>query len=118
MVTLCTDIVDRHDLLKFFTFFPDMTDCLRRAGGKNHCTIVNSNSRLFAREHSNREKRVKFDRGFTVRFQGGRQGSREPKTAQCGAVLLNANVWDLRLFSVRFFAAGPKVDPRVKCIMS
>ena len=50
--------------------------------------------------------------------QGGRQGSREPKTAQCGAVLLNANVWDLRLFSVRFFAAGPKVDPRVKCIMS
>ena len=49
---------------------------------------------------------------------GGRQGSREPKTAQCGAVLLNANVWDLRLFSVRFFAAGPKVDPRVKCIMS
>ena len=51
-------------------------------------------------------------------YQGGRQGSREPKTAQCGAVLLNANVWDLRLFSVRFFAAGPKVDPRVKCIMS
>ena len=50
--------------------------------------------------------------------RGGRQGSREPKTAQCGAVLLNANVWDLRLFSVRFFAAGPKVDPRVKCIMS
>ena len=52
------------------------------------------------------------------RTRGGRQGSREPKTAQCGAVLLNANVWDLRLFSVRFFAAGPKVDPRVKCIMS
>ena len=50
--------------------------------------------------------------------RGGRQGSREPKTAQCGAVLLNANVWDLRLFSVGFFAAGPKVDPRVKCIMS
>ena len=53
-----------------------------------------------------------------VTGRGGRQGSREPKTAQCGAVLLNANVWDLRLFSVRFFAAGPKVDPRVKCIMS
>ena len=55
---------------------------------------------------------------LSIDNQGGRQGSREPKTAQCGAVLLNENVWDLRLFSVRFFAAGPKVDPRVKCIMS
>ena len=59
-----------------------------------------------------------MNEGATYAIRGGRQGSREPKTAQCGAVLLNANVWDLRLFSVRFFAAGPKVDPRVKCIMS
>ena len=61
---------------------------------------------------------LRYLRSYDNHTRGGRQGSREPKTAQCGAVLLNANVWDLRLFSVRFFAAGPKVDPRVKCIMS